>query len=110
MNKLEIAVHNCRSSILKKQLCKGSNTRYCTALNHLLKLSVRENISTPCQELFDIFISESTTKDNLSTRRTIVRWIDKECDLKIIDFDGRLFNIPNLPNEEEIKKKTFSNR
>lgn len=110
MNKLEIAVHNCRASILKKQLCKGSNTRYCTALNHLLKLGIRENISTPCQELFDIFISESTTKDNLSTRRTIVRWIDKECDLKIIDFDGCLFNIPSLPNEEEIKKNTFSNR
>ena len=107
MNKLEFAVHNCRASILKKQLCKGSNTRYCTALNHLLKLGVRENISTPCQELFDIFISESTTKDNLSTRRTIVRWIDKEWDLKIIDFDGCLFNVPDLPNEEEIKKILF---
>lgn len=62
MNELEIAVHNCRASILKKQLCKGLNTRYCTALNHLLKLGVRENISSPCQELFDIFISESTIR------------------------------------------------
>lgn len=72
MNKLEFAVHNCRASILKKQLCKGSNTRYCTALNHLLKLGVRENISTPCQELFDIFISESTTKDNLSQEELLL--------------------------------------
>lgn len=62
MNELEIAVHNCRDSLIEKHLCKGLTERYCAALNHLLKLGVRENISSPCQELFDIFIGESQLK------------------------------------------------
>lgn len=107
MNKLEIAVHNCRDIIVEKCLCKGVNERYYAALNHLLKLGVREHISSPCQKLFDIFIKESTTKNNLTTRRTIVRWIDKECDLKIADYGGYLFNVPSLPNEEEIQDLSF---
>ena len=61
MNELENAVHYCRDIIVEKHLCKGTNERYRAALNHLLKLGVRENISSPCQKLFDIFISESTT-------------------------------------------------
>lgn len=107
MNELEIAVHNCRENILEKHLCKGINERYFAALNLLLKLGVRENIYSPCQKLFDIFINESTAKDNLTTRRTIVRWIDKDCDLKTVDCDGYLFNIPNFSNENVIREVTF---
>ena len=102
MNELEIAVHNCRDSLIEKHLCKGLTERYCAALNHLLKLGVRENISSPCKEIFDIFMGESTTKDNSTVSRTIVRWIDKECDLKIVDYDGYLFNVPNMVNGEKI--------
>ena len=57
--------------------------------------------------MFDIFINESTAKDNLTTRRTIVRWIDKDCDLKTVDCDGYLFNIPNFSNENVIREVTF---
>ena len=45
MNELENAVHYCRDIIVEKHLCKGTNERYRAALNHLLKLGVRENIS-----------------------------------------------------------------
>ena len=43
MNELENAVHYCRGIIVEKHLCKGTNERYRAALNHLLKLVLKDD-------------------------------------------------------------------
>lgn len=37
MNELEIAVHNCRDSLIEKHLCKGLTERYCAAWYYVKK-------------------------------------------------------------------------
>lgn len=70
-------------------------------LLHLAELGEELNISEPCQELFDAFVSRASTPDLHFQLCHAVRLVDAEAGTKAFAPNGWLYNEPPLPSVEE---------
>ena len=102
MTKLEFIISTALQQ-LKLDLASetwASRYRY---FNQMLKLAELLNITEPCQELYDAFITDDNgSKERRSMHIRCVKLIDAIASTKAIDSKGTLFNEQPLPTESEV--------
>lgn len=69
-------------------------------LIHLVEHAENIGIETPCQALYDSYVSRSNTPDTRFQLFHAVRLVDKAADTRAFTPEGSLYNEPELPSED----------
>ncbi len=94
-------------TVLKQQRLKLAPSTYDVRRRYLEKLPVfakEKGISEPCQELYDSYVSRATAPDLRFQLYHAVRLVDKEAGTKAFTPEGKLYNEPEIPSNDESEK------
>lgn len=101
MNELQIAVQ----AVLERERLQLAHSTYVSRkcyFNRLLELAEKMGFDEPCQELFDEFTRDDRGSDERRQQSSrCVRAIDAHSGTRALMRDGRSYNEPVLPDEDE---------
>lgn len=102
MNKLEETINKVLAEIKPQHTPGTFESRRCS-LNRLLRFANANGFEEPCQELYDAFTADDKgSRDIWFQISHAVRLVDRMAGTKAKDKNGRFYNEPPLPTDEEV--------